>query len=80
MASTVASIPPADRARAFAASLPDCIISAWNSSPTGYWPPATSPTRLPSTFSSSTVPTTTCAGSSTGSRVSRMSVFRVLAG
>ena len=66
IAATVTSTPPAARASALAASLPDCRISAWNSSDTGYWPPATSPTRLPSMFSSSAVPTTTRCGSSSG--------------
>lgn len=80
IAASVASTPPAARARALAASLPDCITSASNSSDTGYWPPATMPTRLPSMPSSSVVPSTTSVGSSSGARVSRVSVFRVLAG
>ncbi len=80
MAASVASTPPAARASALAASLPDCMTSASKSRDTGYWPPVTRPTRLPSTCSSSVVPSTTSAGSSTGARVSRVSVFSVLAG
>jgi len=80
IAASVAGTPPAARASALAASLPDCITSASNSRDTGYWPPVTSPTRLPSTDSSSTVPSTTRAGSSSGARVSRVSVLSVLAG
>jgi hypothetical protein len=80
IAATVAGTPPAARASALAASLPDCIIRARNSSGTGYRPPRTSPTRLPSMASSSTVPSTTSPWSSTGARVSRVSVLRVLAG
>ncbi|KQS73466.1 hypothetical protein ASG41_02110 [Modestobacter sp. Leaf380] len=80
IAASVASTPPAARARALAASLPDCMTRASNSSDTGYWPPATSPTRLPSTDSSSRVPSTTRAGSSWGARVSSVRVLSVLAG
>ncbi|KQS59076.1 hypothetical protein ASG36_14175 [Geodermatophilus sp. Leaf369] len=80
IASSVAGTPPAARARALAASLPDCMTSPSNSSDTGYWPPATRPTRLPSTDSSSRVPSTTSVGSSCPTRVSRVSVFSVLAG
>jgi hypothetical protein len=80
IAATVAGTPPAARDSALAASLPDCMTSAWNSSDTGYWPPRTTPTRLPSMFSSSTVPSTTSAGSRTGDKVSSVSVLRVLAG
>ena len=74
------STPPAARASAFAASLPDCRISARNSSDTGYRPPATSPTRLPSMFSSSAVPTTIRFGPRRGASVSRVRVLSVLAG
>ncbi|SDO36826.1 hypothetical protein SAMN05660199_01821 [Klenkia soli] len=80
IAARVAGTPPAARDSALAASLPDCMTSASNSSDTGYWPPATSPTRLPSICSSSVVPSTTRAGSSSGARVSSVRVFSVLAG